>query len=53
VAAEVEDLLWDLQIVPLEGREAPQFALESLAGQKISLAGLRGRVVFLYFWVTS
>jgi cytochrome oxidase Cu insertion factor (SCO1/SenC/PrrC family) len=52
-AADVEDLLWDLQIVPLERREAPPFTLETLEGRKVSLADFRGKVVLLYFWMTS
>ena len=30
VAADVEDVLWDLQLVPLDARPAPGFALEDL-----------------------
>ena len=53
LAADVEDLLWDLQIVPLDGRPAPGFTLEALDSRKVALADFRGRVVLLYFWMTS
>lgn len=52
-AADIEDLLWDLQIVPLDGRAAAGFTLEDLAGGTVSLAGLRGSVVLLYFWTST
>lgn len=52
-AADVEDLLWDLQIVPLDGRAAPGFAIEDLDGGTVSLADLKGRAVLLYFWTST
>jgi AhpC/TSA family len=50
-AADLEDLLWDLQIIPLDG-PAADFRLEALEGQRVSLADFRGRAVLLYFWAT-
>ena len=52
-APAVEDLLFDLYIVPLDGDGAADFTLESLEGKKVSLREFRGRVVLLYFWATS
>ena len=49
---ELEERLWDLHIVPLDAEPAPAFTLESLAGERVSLADWRGRVVLLYFWAT-
>lgn len=37
---------------PAVGRAAPDFQLESLDGQAISLAELRGRPVIINFWAT-
>lgn len=51
-AADLEDLLFDLQVVPLDARPAPAFRLERLEGGSLSLADLRGRPAMLYFWAT-
>ena len=51
-AADLEDLLFDLQLIPLLGQDPPPFTLESLDGKKVSLADYRGKPVFLYFWAT-
>ena len=51
-AADLEDHLWDLQIVPLDGDAPPPFTLDDLRGTPVSLGDLRGRVVLLYFWAT-
>ena len=49
----LDDLLFDLQLVPLEGKTPPPFELERLAdGQKVSLASQKGQALFLYFWAT-
>ena len=49
----LDELLFDLQLVPLDGQIPPAFELERLGdGKKVSLAELRGRPVMLYFWAT-
>ena len=48
-ARPLDDLLWDLQLVPLDG-PAPPLALPALDGPPVALAGLRGRAVLVYFW---
>lgn len=37
---------------PLVGRPAPSFSLTLFSGEKLSLADLRGKVVFLNFWAS-
>ena len=51
-AADLEDLLFDLQLIPLGGEAPPAFTLESLDGKKVSLSDYRGTPVFLYFWAS-
>jgi cytochrome oxidase Cu insertion factor (SCO1/SenC/PrrC family) len=49
----LDDLLFELQLVPLDGREPAPFDLERFAdGKKVTLAELRGRPIILYFWAT-
>ena len=49
----LDDLLFDLQLVPLAGQVPPAFELERLSdGKKVTLAEHRGRPVMLYFWAT-
>ena len=46
----LQDLVWDFQLVPLDGQTPPPFTLEALDGRKVSLADFRGRSVLVYFW---
>jgi cytochrome oxidase Cu insertion factor (SCO1/SenC/PrrC family) len=49
----LEDLMFDLQLVPMQGQVPPPLELErSSDGTKVSLAEHRGRPVMLYFWAT-
>jgi hypothetical protein len=49
----LDDLLFDLQLVPMTGQTPPPFELERLGdGKKVALAEYRGRPVMLYFWAT-
>jgi hypothetical protein len=48
----VEEHLWDLQIVPLEGAAPAPFTLGGLDQPARSLGAARGRVVLLYFWAS-
>lgn len=46
----LQGLLWDFELVPLDGAAPPAFTLESLDGATVSLDGFRGRPVLVYFW---
>ena len=46
----LQALLWDFQLVPLDGATPPPFTLESLDGKTVSLGDFRGRPVLVYFW---
>lgn len=50
--ASIDDLLMDLQIVPLDGRAPKPFSLQSLDGRRVTLADIAGRPALLYFWAT-
>jgi cytochrome oxidase Cu insertion factor (SCO1/SenC/PrrC family) len=52
IAGSLDDLLMDLQLVPLDGPAPKPFALESLDGRRVALADLAGRPALLYFWAT-
>jgi cytochrome oxidase Cu insertion factor (SCO1/SenC/PrrC family) len=49
---DLEDLLFDLQLIPLDGQAPPPFTLESLEGKRVSLSDFRRKPVLLYFWAT-
>ncbi len=51
-ADRIGDLLVDLRLVPLEGQPAPAWSLPGLDARSVSLAELKGHVVFLYFFAT-
>ena len=52
-AASMEDLLFDLELIPLDGRPPAPFARERLAdGRRIGLTDFKGRALMLYFWAT-
>ena len=52
-AASMEDLLFDLELVPLDGRAPAAFSLERLSdGKSVGLADFKGRAVLVYFWAT-
>jgi len=49
----LDDLLFDLQLVPLDGQAPAGFELERFGdGKKVTLAEHRGRPVLLYFWAS-
>jgi hypothetical protein len=48
--SELDDRLAGFQVVPLGHQPAPPFRLEALTGPPVTLTGLRGRAVLLYFW---
>ena len=51
-SAAIEDLLFDLQIIPMDGQAPRPFTLPSLDGKPLSLSDLKGRAALLYFWAT-
>ena len=52
-AASMEDLLFDLELVPLDGRAPAPLSLQRLAdGKTVSLADFKGRALMVYFWAT-
>ena len=52
VAGTLDDLLMELQLVPLEGQRPKPFALPSPDGRRVALSDLAGRPALLYFWAT-
>ena len=39
-------------VTPLMGKSAPEFSLEDLSGNKVSLGGYKGKAVLVNFWAT-
>ena len=52
VAGSLDDLLMDVQLIPLDSQTQKPFALESLDGKRVALTDLGGRPALLYFWAT-
>ncbi len=48
----LDDLLFDLQLVPLGGAAPRPFDLVGLDGRRMRLADLRGRPALIYFWAS-
>ena len=48
----LQDMMFDLQIIPIDGPTAKPFALQNLDGRRVSLADQKGKVTLLYFWAT-
>jgi len=49
----LDDLLFDLQMIPLDGQAPAGFELERFGdGKKVTLAEHRGQPVMLYFWAS-
>jgi cytochrome oxidase Cu insertion factor (SCO1/SenC/PrrC family) len=51
-AGSLDDLLMDLQLIPLDGQAPRPFALPALDGRRVALGDLAGRPALLYFWAT-
>src|SRR5262245_33618212 len=51
-ALAVDGLLEQLEIIPMAGRLAPPFTLDTLEGARFRLADHSGRPALLYFWAT-
>lgn len=50
--SESETELQPVAATPVQGQSAPDFTLTDMQGAKVSLSGLRGKVVILNFWAT-
>ena len=49
----LDDLLFDLELIPLDGQIPAAFELERFGdGKRVTLAEHRGRPVMLYFWAS-
>jgi cytochrome oxidase Cu insertion factor (SCO1/SenC/PrrC family) len=50
--ASIDELVRELQLVPMSGQRAESFTLPSLDGKRVALADLEGRPAILYFWAS-
>ena len=48
----LDDLMMDLNIAPLEPQAPPPFSVATLEGGQITLGDVKGRAVLVYFWAT-
>lgn len=51
-AKRIEALMEALRVEPMGKRRAPNFTLQTLAGDTVSLRDFRGQVLVLHFWAT-
>ena len=50
---QLDDLMMDLNIAPLEPVAAPALVVSTVeGGGRVSLAEMKGRAVLIYFWAT-
>jgi cytochrome oxidase Cu insertion factor (SCO1/SenC/PrrC family) len=52
IDGSLDDLLMDLELIPLDGKVPKPFALPSLDGRRLTLADLAGGPALIYFWAT-
>lgn len=50
-ADTIEDLLMDLQVIPMDNVRLRPLTLETLDGRRVALADVKGPAL-LYFWAT-
>ena len=48
----LDDLMMDLHIAPLDPRAPPPFSVATLGGGQITLGDVKGHAVLVYFWAT-
>jgi hypothetical protein len=49
---QLDDLMMDLSIAPLEPAAAPALVVTTEGGSRFSLAEVKGKAVLIYFWAT-
>jgi cytochrome oxidase Cu insertion factor (SCO1/SenC/PrrC family) len=48
----LDDLMMDLNIVPLDAQAPPAFSVTTLEGRRVALADVKGKAALVYFWAT-